>query len=152
MPYLEELGNLLLNVTAQQADPTDALPLYPSVAARTAWKSYLLRESLRRTVLSLFQFVALCDMLRGRLDSCAHMLSQGNKITLSAHLWRAKNAFDFAVAWNERHHFLVHELDFTEVLRDAQPDDIDDFAKTMLVGLQGIDDVKGWLYTKGGIF
>ena len=72
-------------------------------------------------------------------------------MTFSAQLWRAKSAFDFALAWNKKQHFLVCDLDFTEVLRDAQPDDIDDFAKTMLVGLQGIDDVKGWLYNRGGI-
>ena len=73
-------------------------------------------------------------------------------MTLSAHLWSAKNAFDFAVAWNERKHFLVHDLDFKEVLSDAQPDDVDDFAKTMLVGMLGFDDVKGWFYTKHGTF
>jgi hypothetical protein len=152
MPHLEEVGNLLLNLSTQQTDPIDPLPLYPSAAARTAWKSFVLRETLRRTILSLFQSVALCHMLCGRLGSCAPHLSRGNKVTLSAHLWSAKNAFDFAIAWNEKKHFLVHDLDFTEVLNDAQPDDIDDFAKTMLVGLLGYDDVKGWFYTKRGTF
>lgn len=73
-------------------------------------------------------------------------------MTLSAHLWNAKSAFDFAVAWNEKSHFLVKDLDFSEVMRDAEPDDVDDFAKMMLVGLMGIDDVRGWFYMKGGTF
>jgi hypothetical protein len=152
VPRLEEVGNSLLVLTAQQTDPIGSLPLYPSAAARSAWMSFIFRETLRRTVLSLFQLLALCQLLRGQLSSCSHGLSQGNKVTLSAHLWNAKSAFDFAVAWNEKNHFLVHELDFTEVLRDARPDDIDDFAKTMLVGLQGIDDIKGWFYTRDAIF
>ena len=73
-------------------------------------------------------------------------------MTLSSHLWRAESAFDFAVAWNEKKHFVVCDLDFVEVWRDAKPDDLDEFAKTMLVGLQGVDDVKGWFYKRGGTF
>ncbi|KAF3037309.1 hypothetical protein E8E12_001906 [Didymella heteroderae] len=140
LPHLEEVGSVLLDLCRQEVEPTGPLPLYPGTAARSAWRSFIRRESLRRTLLSLYQFVALCHLLLGRRDACAPSLAQGNKMTLSAHLWRAESAFDFAVVWNEKKHFVVHDLDFTEVLRDAQPDDIDDFANTMLVGLQGIDD------------
>lgn len=147
---LEGVGSLLLRLCSQEVDLTGMLPMYPSTTAHTAWKSFILRETLRRTSLSLCQFVAICQLLLGRRDSCAPSLAQGNKVTLSAHLWRAKSAFDFAVAWNRKMHFLIHDLDFTEILRDAQPDDIDDFAKTILVGLQGIDDVRGWFYTRSG--
>jgi hypothetical protein len=152
LPHFEEVGSALLGLCRQEVDPVGPLPMYPSATARNAWRSFILRESLRRTVLSLYQFLAICHLLLGRRDTCIPILARGSKVTLSAHLWRAESAFDFAVAWNERKHFVVHDLDFTEVLKDAQPDDIDDFAKTMLVGLQGIDDVKGWLYTRGGIF
>jgi hypothetical protein len=72
-------------------------------------------------------------------------------LTISAHLWNAKTAFDFALAWNSRKHFTVIELDFTEVLRDAMPDDIDIFGKMMMISLKGEDDIKGWFYTRGGI-
>jgi hypothetical protein len=152
LPYIEEVGVALLGLCRQEGDPTGTLPLYPSTIARDTWRLFILRETLRRTVLSLHQFVALCHLLLGRRDSCAPGLEQGIKVTLSAQLWRAESAFDFAVAWNERKHFVVHDLDFAEVLRDAQPGDIDDFAKTMLVGLQGIDDINGWFYTRGGTF
>ncbi|KAF1842154.1 uncharacterized protein K460DRAFT_291548 [Cucurbitaria berberidis CBS 394.84] len=150
IPHLGEAGNALLVTAAQQTDITGSLPLYPSTAARAAWRSYVFRESLRRTLLSLFQMTAMCDLLRGQLKSCVHSLLYGNRVTLSAHLWHAKNSFDFAVAWNDKKHFLVKELDFTEVLRDAQPDDVDIFARMMMVGLQGIDDIRGWFYTRGG--
>jgi hypothetical protein len=55
------------------------------------------------------------------------------------------------VAWNNTKHFVVKELDFTEVLRDAQPEDLDTFSKMMLIGLQGEDDIRGWFHTRGGI-
>ncbi|KAJ4313665.1 hypothetical protein N0V94_006835 [Neodidymelliopsis sp. IMI 364377] len=153
LSHLEHVGNLLLALNAQQCDPTDTLPIYPSSAARAAWTSFVFRETLRRTVLSLYQFVALCHLLQGgQVSFCTPELVQGNRITLSAHLWGAKSALDFAVAWNEKAHLLVHDLDFSEVLSTAHPDDIDNFAKVMLVGLQGIDDVKGWFHTHGVAF
>lgn len=152
MPHLSEIGSLLLHLSTQQLDPTHTLSLYPSATAQAAWSAYIFRESLRRTILSLFQLLALCDVLCGRTGSCADGLAQVSKITLSAHLWRAQSAFDFAIAWNEKRHFLLHGLDFSEFLREAEPDDVDDFGKTMLVGLRGVDDVRGWFYVRGGTF
>lgn len=151
--HLEQAGQSLHHLSSQQTNPIGSkLPVYPSTAARAAWKTFQFQETVRRTTLSLFQFLALCHLLCGRNESCAPSLARGNEVTLSAHLWNAKSAFDFAVAWNEKSHFLVKDLDFSEVMRDAEPDDVDDFAKMMLVGLMGIDDVRGWFYMKGGTF
>ncbi|CAO2648077.1 Nn.00g089990.m01.CDS01 [Neocucurbitaria sp. VM-36] len=150
MPYLEETGNSLLAISAQQPDDTGSLPLYPSTAARAAWRAFIFRETVRRTVLSLFHFTAMCSLLRGQLKACMDSLAYGNRVTLSAHLWNAQNPHDFAVAWNDKKHFLVKDLDFTEVLREAKPQDLDIFARMMMVGLQGIDDIRGWFYTRGG--
>lgn len=155
IPHLEDVGNRLLEVNSQALDSNDStnqVPLYPMTTARAAWELFMFQETLRRTLLSLFQLVALCRLLHGQSICCTSSLSRGNKVTLSSHLWRARNAFEFAIAWNEKKHFLVHNLDFTELLSKAQPDDIDDFAKILLVSLRGIDDVKGWFYTKGGLF
>jgi hypothetical protein len=151
-PHLEEVGSALLEICKNVVDPTGPLPLYPCTTAWNAWRSFILRETLRRTVLSLYQFLAICHLLLGQRDTCTPSLARGNRVTLSTHLWRAESAFDFAVAWNERKHFVVCDLDFAEVLSDAKPDDLDEFAKSMLVGLQGVDDVKGWYYMRGGTF
>ncbi|KAF2133285.1 hypothetical protein P153DRAFT_282877 [Dothidotthia symphoricarpi CBS 119687] len=150
LPHMEQAGESLLGCASQQVDPTDPVPLYPSVAARSAWTSFIFRESVRRTILAIFHLISLCRLRRGQVTLCPYSISQNNKVTISAHLWFAKDAVDFAVAWNEKNHFLVKELDFTDVLRDAGFDDLDIFAKIILVGLQGIDDVKGWLYMRGG--
>lgn len=151
LPHLEEVGTSLLSIAAQQIDTQQSLPFYPSNVARSAWKSYVFRESVRRTALSVFHFSTMCKLLRGQLISCAHTLSYGNRVTASAHLWHAQNAVDFAVAWNDRKHFLIKELDFSELLRDAKPDDVDVFGRMMMTGLQGIDDVRGWFHSRGGV-
>jgi hypothetical protein len=151
LPYLEEMGTVLLPLAADMNDTMGQLPLYPSAAARSAWKAYIFRESARRTALSIFHITVMCTLLSGRLKSCTHHIALNNQVTLSAHLWQAKNAFDFAVAWNEKNHFVIKELDFTEVLKNARPDDLDVWSNMMLVGLQGIDDMRGWYHTRGGI-
>ena len=150
MPHLEEIGHAIDVLAAQQTDNTGSLPLYPITAARAAWRSYVFRESVRRTLLSLFHLTTIYNLLRGQLKTCMHTLAYANRVTISAHLWTAKNPFDFAVAWNNKKHFLVKGLDFTEVLRDAKPSDVDLFGRMMLVGLQGVDDIRGWFHTRGG--
>jgi hypothetical protein len=151
LPYLEDMGTVLLSLAAELRDTVGPLPLYPGEAARSAWQSYIFRESVRRTALSIFHITVMCTLLGGQLRSCTHHIAMNNRVTLSAYLWRAKNAFDFAVAWNEKNHYVIKELDFTDVLKNAQPDDLDLFSNMMLVGLQGIDSMRGWYDTRGGI-
>jgi hypothetical protein len=98
----------------------------------------------------LFQFISVYRLLRGQFSACQHELAMGNRVTFSAHLWQARSAFEFAVAWNERKHYLLKDLDTSELLETARPDDIDVFGKVMLTGIMGIDDVRGWLHTRGG--
>jgi hypothetical protein len=150
LPHLEDAGASLLPMAAEETEVLGNLPLYPSTAARAAWKLYIFRESVRRTVLCAFHISVMYTLLSGQLKSCAQELCLKNRVTLSAHLWRATSAFDFAMAWNEKDHFVIKELDFTDVLKNAQPDDLDVFANMMLVGLQGIDDTRGWYHTRGG--
>ncbi|KAF2009742.1 hypothetical protein BU24DRAFT_81470 [Aaosphaeria arxii CBS 175.79] len=147
---LEEAGYALHSMIQSYEDPSGPIQLYPSAAARTAWKNYIIRESSRRTLLIALHFVALCKLFRGWLSACRDDLVLGNRVTYSAHLWKVDNALDFALAWNEKNHFLVKELDFDNLLENAKPDDVDVFGKMLLTGVLGIDDVKAWLYTRGG--
>jgi hypothetical protein len=150
LSHLEDIGALLLPIAAEQNDAPGLLPVYPSGAARSAWKSYIFRESVRRTALSLYHVIVVYNLFGGRMKRCIYETALNNRVTFSAHLWNAESAFDFAVAWNGKRRFLIKDLDFTDVLESAQPDDLDVFAKMMLVGLQGIDDMRGWFYTRGG--
>ncbi|KAL5379608.1 hypothetical protein DPSP01_008308 [Paraphaeosphaeria sporulosa] len=154
LPHLKELSSSLYFLVTE--DPTKdedhaaTLPLYPSSAARTAWLSFIFRESCRRTLLAVCHAVSICTLLAGDLVACNDSLSVGNRVTLSAALWEAKSPLEFAIAWNEKNHFLVKELDFSEVLRLANASDVDVFGRMLMVGLMGTDDVRGWLHSKGG--
>ncbi|RMZ71501.1 c6 zinc finger domain-containing [Pyrenophora seminiperda CCB06] len=150
LPYLYDMATLLLPIAAEETDPVGVIPLYPSTAARSAWRSYIMRESARRTVLSAFHMNVLFTVMNGQLTPCSADLVLNNRVTLSAHLWKAANAFDFAIAWNEKTHFVIKELDFTDVLKHGQPDDLDVFGNMMLVGIKGMDDMRGWYHTRGG--
>lgn len=154
LPHLKELSSsLYFLVTEDQTKDQDhatTLPLYPSSAARTAWLSFIFRESCRRTLLAVCHAVSICTLLAGDLVACNDAMSVGNRVTLSAALWEAKSPLEFAIAWNEKNHYLVKELDFSEVLRSADASDVDVFGRMMMVGLMGADDVRGWLHSKGG--
>jgi hypothetical protein len=151
VPCMEEVAFALLTLADEQDDATGSIPLYPSAVARASWAAYIFRESLRRTVLAIFQFVTMCNLLRGQLTSCNQHLALGSRLTISAQLWNAKTAFDYAIVWNNQRHFIVKELDFTEVMRNAIPEDIDTLGKMLMISLQGEDDIKGWFYTRGGV-
>lgn len=150
VPHLEETGYALISLCKEQVEASGPVPLYPMTVARASWHAYIFRESLRRTVLSLHHLLTICSLLRGQLKSCSKQLGLGGKLTISTQLWNAKTAFEYALAWNNQRHFLVHELDFAEVLKEAMPDDIDTIGKMMMIGLQGEDDIRGWFYTRGG--
>ncbi|KAF2653241.1 hypothetical protein K491DRAFT_603185 [Lophiostoma macrostomum CBS 122681] len=152
LPYIEEMGNALNVITQREVDPIGPLPIYPSAAAQVAWKAFIFRESTRRTMLAVFQFIAMYNLVRGRLAVCNTHLAVGHRITLSAYLWKATNAFDFAIAWREKKHFLVKEMDLTDLFETARPDDIDPFGKVLLTSIVGIDDMRGWYHTRGGVF
>jgi hypothetical protein len=151
LPHLEDTGLCLRRVCDNELDPIGMLSLYPSTAAQSAWKAYVFRESARRTLLAIFHIVAVCNLLQGRLISCAHSLVSENRITISAQLWGATSAFDFAVAWNANRHYVVKDLDFTNMLEAASAVDVDSFGKMMMASTMGIDDTRGWFHTHGGI-
>lgn len=151
LPCMNEVAYELHTLTDYQEDPSGLIPLYPSALARASWTAYIFRESLRRTVLALFHFVTICQLLRCQLTTCNEDLALGNKLIISAQLWDAESAFDFAVTWNNQRHFIVKELDFSGVLRDAIPEDVDTLGKMMMIALKGEDDIKGWFYTRGGV-
>ncbi|KAJ6171378.1 hypothetical protein N7470_000445 [Penicillium chermesinum] len=116
------------------------------------WKSWILQESARRTVLITFFFTRIYKTLRGTRDmQCDGTLGLEHAWYLSSHLWSSQSAFDFAVAWAEKPHFVVENLNFSWVLGNAQPDDVDQFGKMLLVTLLGIDGAKAWFYARNAI-
>ena len=116
------------------------------------WEWWILQESARRTMLLTFYFIQIYKVLRGDVPvHCDGKLGLSHSWYLSAQLWNAQSAFDFAVAWSEKDHFVVRDLDFTAVLENAQPDEVDLFGRMLMVTLLGIDSAKAWFYAKGAI-
>jgi hypothetical protein len=110
--------------------------------------TWIFQESCRRTALVSFFFVSFYTMLREA--SCSHGMMVGARAwTLGAHLWNAPSEFDFKVAWTEKNHYIIRNLDFGEVLPQASPEHIDDFGKAFLVMTQGLDDVRQWYHKQG---
>lgn len=147
---MNSLHTLVLQDRSKDEDYTGVLPLYPSSSARTAWLSFIFRESCRRTLLAVCQAVSICALLHGDSAICNDAMSIGSRVTLSAALWKAKSPLEFVIAWNEKKHYLVKDLDLSEVLESANSDDVDVFGRMLMVGLLGKDDVSGWFYSKGG--
>ncbi|KAF2500918.1 hypothetical protein BU16DRAFT_499719 [Lophium mytilinum] len=152
-PHLEESIYALYTTLQEAEDPPypALLSLYPAATAREVWCAFILRESSQRTLLTLCQFLVLLHLLQGR-SYCVNHAAVTSKITTSAHLWHASSTIEFASAWNEKRHFLVADLDFTEVLEGAGPEDIDVFGRMILVTILGRDDMLGWFAERGGVF
>ncbi|KAJ5093274.1 hypothetical protein N7456_009135 [Penicillium angulare] len=135
--------------------PSDSLqPLPVSIDSIIGfWNSWVVQESARRTVLLAFFFMQIYKVLQGNVPvHCDGRLGLEHSWYLSAHLWSAQSAFDFAVAWAEKPHFVVHNLDFSWALTSAQPVDLDQFGRMLLVTLLGIDSTRAWFHGKGATF
>ena len=154
VPALESAGFALLNhidwnltgIAAQQTE----LALYPLTSTREFWDTWIFQESARRTFLITFLFLQVYRLLSRQTPlHCDGKLGLCHAWTFSAHLWHARDAFDFAVAWRDKNHFVVTNADFNEVFSDAKGDDVDTFGKIFITALLGIDGAKGWLYTRG---
>ena len=154
VPVLETAGFALLNhidwdMTAASAQATE-LVLYPLASTRNFWDTWIFQESARRTFLITFFFIQVYRLLSRQWPlHCDGKLELCHAWTFSAHLWQAQDAFDFAVAWRDQNHFVVTNADFTEVLGNAKADDVDEFGKIFIAAILGIDEAKGWLYTRG---
>jgi hypothetical protein len=135
-------------------EPTDLLPLSMDPIIEF-WESWVLQESARRTVLLTYYFMQINKFfLQGKVPvQCDGKLGiyGDHAWYLSAHLWNAQSAFDFAVAWAEREHFIVYNLDFSSALVNAQPGDLDMFGRMLLVTILGIDEATAWFYVRGAI-
>ena len=144
---------LLQSLFIPDQSPTDifSLSMYP---IGEFWESWVLQESARRTVLFAFYFINIFRLLQAKAPvQCDrnYSLSGEHAFYFSAHLWEAQNAFDFAIAWAERKHFIVYNLDFSSALQTAQPEDVDAFGRMLLVTLLGIDEAKAWFHVRGAI-
>ena len=148
------LESLALSLSSYVYFPDSSVPT--NILSLTAdsvsefWDSWVFQESARRTMLFASYFTQIHRILQHDKNIYCSM-GPFHSWYLSAHLWNAQNAFDFALAWTEKDHFVLQNYDFTRVLQDADANDFDLFGKMLLVGLVGIDEAKAWFFSRGGI-
>ncbi|KAF2434260.1 hypothetical protein EJ08DRAFT_627776 [Tothia fuscella] len=150
--HLENMAYSLQSIANQQEALPPFLPLYPTETAKGLWKTWFLQESARRTFLICFFYLALYCLVKGKKSFCQDNTALPSTFTASSHLWHARSVLDFAIAWKERHHFVITDLSYDELRKVGTPEDIETFGKILLVSDMGIDDTKGWLYTRNGCF
>lgn len=94
----------------QTGHSPDVLPLYPISAARDFWGSWVFQESARRTLAIILLFLLTYHYMRGEVltQQCSSNTYPCRSVTLSAHLWQAGDSVDFALAWRNKRHFVLH--------------------------------------------
>lgn len=117
------------------------------------WHRWIFEESARRTIFLSNFLIRIWEILRGIENlECDGKLGLGAYgWYVSSHLWEAQTPSEFAAAYIEKNFFLVKDLDFTELLTHAVPQDVDVFAKMMMVSRLGIEAVREWFEMKGAI-
>ena len=152
IPVLETAALNLLNYVHFPAAEADTDYSAPMDAVMQSWSEWVYQESARRTALFSFYLIQIYRLITGENNlSCDGRLGLIHSWYLSAHLWSAQTAFDFAVAWNEHHHYLIYNADFMGALESARPADVDLFGRMLLSTILGIDQAKAWFYSRGAI-
>ncbi|KAK2016012.1 hypothetical protein LZ32DRAFT_689350 [Colletotrichum eremochloae] len=118
---------------------------------KETWQEWIFQESARRTMFFTGFLLAAYNVLIGKgFIECQENHFVGRSWTLSAHLWKAPDVVAFAVAWGEERHFVVTKEGFSNVLKDAGADDVDEFGRILIVGGLGIDEARLWFHNRGG--
>ncbi|KAM0243448.1 hypothetical protein ACHAPO_000296 [Fusarium lateritium] len=152
IPAIESSAVSLFSYAQFDIDATViTLPTYPVAPTKAFWQDWIIQESLRRTLLFSFYFVQAYRIMAGcKILQCDGRLGLCHAWTLSAHLWNATTPLSFAEAWRDKTHYVVTNAIFSEVLAEAQADDIDVFGKIMISSLLGQDEAEGWFASRGG--
>ncbi|KAF3760709.1 hypothetical protein M406DRAFT_47488 [Cryphonectria parasitica EP155] len=114
----------------------DASSLLSLQALRQFWRDWVLHESARRTHLIACFFMKVWKLLTGRqVAECGEDVRAnlvGRNWTLSAHLWHARDPYEFAIAWRDKKHYVVKRRSILSTMADAKGDDVESFGKMLL--------------------
>ncbi|KAF2966415.1 hypothetical protein GQX73_g7122 [Xylaria multiplex] len=81
---------------------------------------------------------------------CESQTTLCRSFTLSAHLWHASDAVEFAVAWRDKRHLVAEPWNVWKQMDAAQADDIDLLGRVLMTSAMGIEEAKGWFVSRGG--
>jgi hypothetical protein len=151
---IPQLESFALSIKSLLNEEEEIIPstiqIYPAGVANTAWKDWIFRESARRTFLICYFFLSLYHSLKGNGPYCHDHPNVTSEWTASAHLWNASSVFDFTIAWKEKRHLIIRNLDHMPLLLDGDPSEVDIFGRIVIITQLGIDDARGWFHSRGG--
>lgn len=143
------LSHINFDIAAQH--PPSELQLYPIAPTMAFWKDWIFQESGRRTLLFTFFLLQAYRILAGKpIDACDGKLGMCHSFTLSARLWHADSAVEFAKAWEGNRHLVVTNARLELAFKDVQAHDIDSFGRILITSILGIDEAEGWFASHGG--
>lgn len=128
---------------------SDGVSLFRS--SQESWEAWIFQESARRTLLVASFFMHMWELLTGRAPAECRRddLLLRQCWTLSAHLWEAGDALEFAAAWRDRKHYIVRRGTIRSTLMDAEAGDMEAFGKMLLTASLGVDEAKARLGLMG---
>ncbi|KAH7326597.1 hypothetical protein B0I35DRAFT_475226 [Stachybotrys elegans] len=134
LAWMKELVNLQIESGEKQDD------LACREKPPKTWEDWVLAESIRRTRWVCFAYVCLTAILSGDLGTIMdEPFCRDAAFTASRHLWDASSSVDFYRAWRDKPMFCIKDMSFTEFWQHAQPDDMDEFTKSMFAVQAGPD-------------
>lgn len=151
---LQSTTSLLFSSThfPHTQQPNQQPPTLHPTTTLTFWTLWILEESARRSIIVALFLIQVLRIFRGDTDlHCDGKLGVLHSWYFSAHLWTAASAYEFATAWSEKRHFIVHNADFDQVLEEAEPGDVDCLGKMLLVTSRGVDVIRDWFFRRGAI-
>ncbi|CAI4214728.1 unnamed protein product [Parascedosporium putredinis] len=155
LPVLRDAARSLIELVAVHETQYNLsnmrqLPLFPIAETEAFWRAWLFAESARRTALLSFNFIVLYEiMTRKGVPECGDSM-RCERFSLQKHLWSARNAVDFAVAWKTKKHLIMKCETFEEIIREAEPSDLDEFGRMLLICFMGKEETRGWFASRGG--
>ncbi|KAL4983376.1 hypothetical protein BDW68DRAFT_181635 [Aspergillus falconensis] len=141
-----------LGINAPDSDLNPSI-LPPTLTSPTPfWTLWIFEESARRTILFTLYFIQILRLFRGDKDmKCDGKLGLLHSWYASAYLWHASSTVEFAEAWAEKEHFIVRNVDFSKVLSEAEPGDVDVLGRMLLVTSLGVERVREWFFGRGAV-
>lgn len=126
------------------------LSLYPLAETEAFWKTWILTESIRRTIFFAYQFQVCYSLLSGVSAVDCREMSKAQCWTLAAPLWHAENAVDFAIAWGSQNRFTMTVTRCEANFEVAAAEDMCKFARMAMTCFLGHQAARGWFAARGG--
>lgn len=109
-----------------------------------AWRTWVLAESLRRTILVSFLLQGLYCYLKHGWNK-VHFEIKNLSFYGQQALWNAHSEYSWKLALSECSPLFLHLNTWDADMQNAKPSDMDDLGVLMMTVTNGVDGTRGWL-------